>query len=273
MSVKEHYDNVTDVWLYIMGDNLHYGLFKPENISLKDATIKLIDHLSALSIIDANSHILDVGCGIGEPAFHLHEKFNCKLTGISISPRGIEIAKERCEKKGYSQYINFLVADGTKKNFPDNHFDHVWVMESSHLIKNKKQLFEENYRVLKDGGSMLLCDLMLMKELTVVDLYKYRKEIEILERTFGKAKMEPIHFYKEKAIESKFSEVEVINISKETQLTLKKWEENISLNKKDILKFFRTDKVDEFINACEITNDFFDKGMFGYGMLKCTKEN
>jgi 27-O-demethylrifamycin SV methyltransferase len=272
LKVDTHYDSVTDVWLYVMGDNLHYGCFEPEDIGLGDATVKLIDNLAALVEMDEDSSVLDVGCGVGQPAFHLYEKFGCRITGITLSPRGVEIAREKCSEKGYSDKIEFYEADALDNGFPSNTFDIAWVMESSHLMRDKRRLFEENFRVLKNGGSMLLCDLVLRRELTHRDLFSYRKEFTMLEKTFGKARMETLEFYENKMIERGFSEVEVYDISKQAQPTLEAWKTNLLLHRDRIVEETGRQYADEFILACDITEGFFNQGLFGYGMAKGVKK-
>ena len=54
MGNKEHYDNVTDAWIYILGDNLHYGYFKNETVCLEEATNELINKLASLAEISEN---------------------------------------------------------------------------------------------------------------------------------------------------------------------------------------------------------------------------
>jgi len=273
MDNRSHYDHVTDAWMYILGDNLHYGYFDNDDTALNKATEALIEKLASLAKIDDLSSVLDVGCGIGAPAFYLHEKFGCTISGISISPRGIEIAEERCREKGYSEKIRFYTRDALDNGFPENSFDIVWVMESSHLMKNKGKLFEENYRVLKNNGRMLLCDVILRQEFTVMDVYKCQKELAILEESFGKAKMETLDFYEAKMAAQGFTDIETIDISKQAFPTLRKWKRNILQSKDAVSKFFNEDDFDNFLFllSCDILTDLFNKGIFGYGLVSGVK--
>lgn len=89
------------------------------------------------------------------------ERFNCFICGITTSPKGVETARNRVQSNGngYSHRLKFKVADGTRNGAPADSYDIVWVMESLHFM-NKQKLLEECYRVLKPGGTLLLCDLM-----------------------------------------------------------------------------------------------------------------
>lgn len=271
MDNRSHYDKVTDAWMYILGDNLHFGYFDTTDTALPEATDALIDKLASLERMDNHSSVLDVGCGIGAPALYLHEKFGCTINGISISPRGIEVAEEKCRKKGYSDKIAFHVRDALDNRFPDNSFDIAWVMESSLLMRDKARLFEENYRVLKENGSMLLCDMILRREFTVMDVFKYQKELAVLEKSFGKNKIETLGFYEAKMGERGFRDIESVDVSTEAFPTLTKWRENILDNKEAVLRFFSEDDFDSFLLSCDILTDLFNKGIFGYGLVRGVK--
>jgi len=268
---KTHYDTVSDAWTYVMGDNLHYGYFDPPELDLKGATDKLIDSLASLSSIDANTSILDVGCGIGNPAFHLHRRFGCRVTGITVSSRGVEIAQERSEQNGTSGSVQFLVADAMDNGLPDNTFDIAWVMESSHLMRDKERLFEECFRVLKNNGCLLLCDLTLIEEFGIAEVFKYKEELAILERSFGKAKMETLSFYERKLAEQGFKDVEVVDISAKVTRTLTEWKENTTTNKDQILRFLDEEGIDGFLRSCDILSAFFADRVLGYGQAKGVK--
>jgi hypothetical protein len=42
---------------------------------------------------------------------------------------------------------------------------------------------------------MLLCDLILKREFSVADVYQLQDDLAVLERSFGKAKMETLDYY------------------------------------------------------------------------------
>jgi len=273
MDNRSHYNHVTDAWMFIMGDNLHYGYFDNGDTDLQKATDALIDNFASMARIDEDTSVLDVGCGIGGPALYLHEKFGCHISGISTSSRGIEIAKAKSKEKGYSEKVRFYTRDALDNGFPEDTFDIVWVMESSHLMRNKGRLFEENYRVLRNGGRMLLCDQMLLKEFTARDVLRYRKELAAVEKSFGKAKVETIGFYKAKMGERGFTDIETIDISEQAFPTLIKWKENIQHKKDSVLEHFSEDDFNNFILSCDILMDLFKNGIWGYGLVSGTKQS
>jgi len=58
-----------------------------------------------------NSHLLDIGCGIGGPSRMLADEFNFKVTGIDISHEFIRTAQKLSELVGLNHKTKFLQAD------------------------------------------------------------------------------------------------------------------------------------------------------------------
>ena len=54
------------------------------------ATVDLADRLP----IKPDHHILDIGCGIGGPARYIAARFQCRVSGIDITPAFVEAAKK-----------------------------------------------------------------------------------------------------------------------------------------------------------------------------------
>jgi len=221
--------------------------------------------------INKHSYILDVGCGIGEPAFHLFEKYHCCITGITPSERGVEIARQLSEDKNYSEKVQFILADGLNNGLDNDQYDIVWQMESSHLIHDKSRLFQENYRVLKKHGKLLLCDLILKRDLSYSEIYQLNQEIHILHKTFGKAKMETLKFYTQELKNAGFSEIKTVDISSSVTPTFKNWKKNIDQNQKNLKQCFGQTRINDFLLSCEIIKNLFDNNILGYGLVKATK--
>jgi 27-O-demethylrifamycin SV methyltransferase len=268
---QQLYDSVTDAWTFILGENLHYGYFKSADMLLKTATDCMIDVLTGMGHINKNSKVLDVGCGIGGPAIYLHEKFQCHITGITNSPRGLELAGKASDTRGYSDSVQFELADALGNGFYDNSFDYVWQMESSHLMPDKEKLFSENFRVLENHGAMLLCDLILKKDFSFKDLHFYRKELNVLEESFGRAKMETLETYDRLLHNAGFIDIEIVDISLQAKPTLTHWQNNIQENRENILKHLSNSALDNFLLSCDILREFFENNLLGYGLIKAKK--
>jgi len=104
--------------------------------------------------------ILDIGCGIGGPAFVLASKYGAHVVGTDIEPQLIDQARLRAEKLGLSSSCEFVTVDPGPMPFPDESFDVVLSTGVIMQIENKREIFEESLRVLKPGGILTCYDWM-----------------------------------------------------------------------------------------------------------------
>jgi len=274
LSSEAHYDRVTRTWKKLMGDHFHFGYFESEDMGLPAAAERMIDRMAGMCTITEDTRILDVGCGIGAPAFYLHEKYGCSIDGISTSERGIELANQATREKGY-QKVRFKVADGMDNGYPDNTFDIVWIMEAAHLIPDKKRLMRECYRVLKDRGTLVMCDIMvyiiLPPHKAILFALKHVMDYYHMAKAWGPGQPPTMGNYTDRMVEAGFRNVNVVDITDKVLPTLKWWRENalVFLNQKK--GTFPEEDVRQFVTGCERLAEFFRMGIFGYGMIKAEK--
>lgn len=258
-----------------MGDNFHFGYFEDPETDLGGATDALIDKMLELCPATPESRVLDVGCGIGNPAFYIHARHGCRVLGISTSARGIELANRESRRRGLDGAVQFRVADGCDNGLPNGAFDVAWVMESSHLMHDKKKLFRECFWVLKSGGTLLLCDIMLMRILPFhreLALYSANavKYLRLM-RAFGNARVNSPGTYCNGLIEAGFREVTTVDITEKTIPTLRHWRENAFGRPGCDTGQLYGKEIGRFIRGTEILEEFFLAGIFGYSLLRAVK--
>ncbi len=101
--------------------------------------------------------VLDVGCGGGQSAIRLKERYpHLRLTGIDLSTAQIARARQRAHRKGYA--LQFEVADAQMLPFPEASFDVVFSFGSAKHWPNPLKGIGECWRVLKPGGELLVAD-------------------------------------------------------------------------------------------------------------------
>ncbi|MCI1965019.1 MAG: class I SAM-dependent methyltransferase [Oscillospiraceae bacterium] len=82
-------------------------------------------------MFDAGSLVLDVGCGTG--GYSLALAGRCKgVFGIDLSPRMIEIAKEKAEEQN-TKNVRFTCADWNEMNLSDVNFEHRFDLVFAHM--------------------------------------------------------------------------------------------------------------------------------------------
>ena len=97
--------------------------------------------------------LLDVATGSGNSiAAGLEMWPGCReLTGVDISDRGFEQARERFSFEGG---ITFRVMSASSLDFPDGTFDAVMILNSLHHLESPEESLGEMYRVLAPGGRL-----------------------------------------------------------------------------------------------------------------------
>jgi cyclopropane fatty-acyl-phospholipid synthase-like methyltransferase len=266
-----HYDKVTDAWGYLLGENLHYGYFDRGDESLAEATERLTRRMAELAQPGPESLVLDVGCGTGGPARCLAQWFGCRVTGISPSRVCIDRAAKAIESTAVADLVNFDLGDAMAMPYADACYDRVWVMESSHLMPDKSRLMREVARLLKPGGRLVLCDVMLQQHMPLLEVIRYRDDFLLLHDVFGRARMETLEFYAREA-EANGLMVELReDISAATRPTFECWRRNAEANREVILSHLDETDWDKFFSSCEVLEKFWDSGVLGYGLLAASR--
>ncbi len=115
---------------------------------------------TALVALDAGTHVLDVGCGIGGPARHLAAAFGCRVTGLDLTEEFCRVGAMLAERTGLGDRVAFRHGDALDMPFEDASFDLVWTQHASMNIADKARLYGEMHRVLRPGGRLALYDIV-----------------------------------------------------------------------------------------------------------------
>lgn len=96
--------------------------------------------------------ILDIGCGIGGPAFEMVRTHGAKLTGIDLEAPLIERARKDAEKLGLSERCRFETVDIGPLPLADRSFDIIVTSGAITQTSDKASLLGECLRLLEPGG-------------------------------------------------------------------------------------------------------------------------
>jgi len=264
---EQHYDRVTASWRFLLGEDLHYGVFAHGDEELPAATQALTDLMIESGAFAPGLDVLDVGCGTGAPACHLVDRLGVNVLGITTSSAGVELATARAESRGLSASARFERRDGTDNGLGDASFDRAWVLESSHLMRERDRLVAECARVLRPGGRMVLCDLTLQRELPFMEVRRLRHEFSLLRAVFGDAHMMPLSHYATLAADFGLEVVSEIDLTEATLPTFDRWRANANRNRDDVIALVGERYLDDFVKAADVLEGFWRDGTLGYGLL------
>lgn len=99
-----------------------------------------------------NPEIIDVATGTGDFAIAASVLNPAGITGIDISEKMIEIARQKVEKKELSGKIHFMICDSENMSFGDNSFDVATVAFGVRNFSDPVKGLSEMNRVIRKGG-------------------------------------------------------------------------------------------------------------------------
>lgn len=142
---------------------IHHGFYEKGIHTHVQSILNMNDFVGRLLELDSKEsqtqYILDAGCGIGGTVLYLTKKYPMiHCTGITMVLDHVEMAKKLAEENQVSLRTEFLVQDFCHTEFPSNHFDAIYLLESSCYAHQKNVLLHELFRILKPKGRLVIID-------------------------------------------------------------------------------------------------------------------
>jgi arsenite methyltransferase len=121
------------------------------------------EELVELCHIGEGSYVLDIGCGAGQTPCYLARRHGCSVVGVDILEAMIDRSRERAEREGVTDKVEFRVADALDLPFEDDAFDAVITESVTVFPEDKERAISEYARVTKPGGYVGLNESTLLK--------------------------------------------------------------------------------------------------------------
>jgi ubiquinone/menaquinone biosynthesis C-methylase UbiE len=130
--------------------------FDEFHIRGRKATLELAEQMN----LNADSHVLDIGSGLGGPARTLAETYGCRVTGIDLTQAFCDAAAAMSDWVGLGKLTSFKQGDATNLPFADKHFDAAMTIHVAMNIAAKDKMYAEARRVVKPGGIFAVYDVL-----------------------------------------------------------------------------------------------------------------
>ena len=125
-----------------------------------EATKVLIEQCS----IDGDNNVLELGCGVGTSSVYLAKAHGCRVTGVDISERMIQRARERAQANKVDHLTTFRTADMNQLPFADSQYDVTFCESVLAFAQDKARAIAEMARVTRQGGFVAINESVWLAE-------------------------------------------------------------------------------------------------------------
>ena len=121
------------------------------------------DFLEQLNL-NPDTHILDVGCGLGGTTRFVASRYGARVTGIDLTDEYIETGQTLCQWVGLDDRIELQQGNALAMRLEDAIFDGAYTMHVGMNIEDKAAFYANVYRVLRPGAWFGIYDIMRSKD-------------------------------------------------------------------------------------------------------------
>jgi SAM-dependent methyltransferase len=114
----------------------------------EEETAFLVDFIKGHNLINADSRVLDFGCGMGRISKRLIDTFQCRVVGTDISWRMLSLAQHYVDNEKFEAKLAHDAAD----------IDLIIASLVLQHVENPEEEINRLYAVLKPGGHVVLLD-------------------------------------------------------------------------------------------------------------------
>ncbi|MGH7195351.1 MAG: class I SAM-dependent methyltransferase [Candidatus Saccharimonadales bacterium] len=250
----------------------HFGYYPEgqENLSKLEAQILMDEQMAKALKLNAGAHVLDAGCGEGNVAIYLAEKYGLRVSGVDLLDFNIKNAKANAEKR-HVKGLDFQIASYMDLPFSDNSFDGVYTMETLVHAPDYRQALAELYRVLRPGGKLALFEYSITPEAGLSKIDK--SALERIRQVNKVASMPAFNHFEHRSFKPKleaagFSHVKEEEITERMLPMLKSFYEKANGPYKIIKKF---GLENHFINTMSAVEFYENPKLWRYNTVTASK--
>lgn len=156
-NIEAHYDLSNDFFSLFLDQSMTYscGIYTSPHTTLREAQQQKLRTIIEMADITERDHVLEIGCGWGSFAYEAAKKTGCRVTGITISTRQLELARQRVREAGLNDKIALKFLD---YRHLEGQYDKIVSIEMLEAVghANLGKWFAICDRLLKPGGMAVI---------------------------------------------------------------------------------------------------------------------
>lgn len=163
-NIRKHYDLSNEFFRLFLDDAMVYScaLYRTGRESLEEAQRNKLKSIMGKARIQAEDHVLEIGCGWGAFALEAARETGCRITGITLSREQFDLARRRISEAGLGDRVTILLRD---YRHVEGRFDKIVSIEMLEAVGHRYfgEFFKCCDRLLKPEG------LVVLQTITVAD--------------------------------------------------------------------------------------------------------
>jgi len=174
-NIQAHYDLGNELYRRFLDPSMSYSCayFTGPEVDLETAQLHKVDMLLDKARLNAECHLLEIGCGWGSLAVRAAQRFGCRVTGITLSQQQLDWGRRTVAEAGLSDLVELVLCDYRKL---EGLYDRVISCEMLEAVghENLPAYFGALERLLRPQG------LVVLQVITVPDFsyddYRYNQD-------------------------------------------------------------------------------------------------
>ena len=178
-NIAAHYDLGNEFFSLFLDETMAYScaIFPQAESTLYEASVAKFDRICRKLELTADDHVLEIGSGWGGFAIHAAQRYGCRVTTTTISPRQYKFTRRQVESAGLGEKVTVLCEDYRALR---GSYDKLVSIEMIEAVGH--EYFDTYFRVcsdrLKPHGMMLLQAIVIPDQ----RYDRYRRSADFIQR-------------------------------------------------------------------------------------------
>ncbi len=208
---EEAYLDYVLVWRTWSHGAMHFGYHDTDSLVSRwlrfgDAMHEVDRVLADEAEVGEGDRVVDLGCGVGGSVLYLAGERDAEAVGVNLSGRHLGKARRKARRRDVDG-AEFVRMDFTDAGFDDGAFDVAWSIEAACHAEDTGEWAREAYRLLDDGGRLVVSDGFLSEPMDELP-EDARRRIDMIDEAWVGGEVDTVHEFRRHLEDAGFEDVE-----------------------------------------------------------------